>query len=105
MKAYETLINAFGICLLFILLEWFRLWRLNRRPEPMILFCPQCHLQHIDRPEPKEHWDERTKELADELLIKQPMKWTNPPHKTHLCAACGCLWKPAMIPTNGVLHL
>lgn len=25
-----------------------------------------------------------------------------PPHKSHLCHACGCIWRPADVPTNGV---
>lgn len=28
--------------------------------------------------------------------------WTNPPHKSHLCHGCGCVWRPADVPTNGV---
>lgn len=53
-------------------------------PIPMILHCPQCHVQHIDEP------DERT---AD---------WTNPPHRSHLCHGCGHIWRPADVPTEGV---
>jgi hypothetical protein len=53
-------------------------------PIPMVLHCPQCHLQHIDAP------DERTPE------------WTNPPHKSHLCHGCGCIWRPCDRPTDGV---
>jgi hypothetical protein len=51
---------------------------------PMILHCPKCHLQHIDAP------DERTPD------------WTNPPHKSHLCHGCGCIWRPCNQPTEGV---
>jgi len=54
---------------------------------PMLLFCPECGLQHIDEP------DERTPE------------WDNPPHRSHLCHGCGCIWRPADIPTEGVLNL
>jgi len=53
-------------------------------PIDMVLFCPRCGEQHIDAP------DERTPD------------WTNPPHKSHLCHACGCIWRPADVPTNGV---
>src|SRR5690606_32607345 len=28
--------------------------------------------------------------------------WTNPPHRSHLCAGCGFTWRPADVPTNGV---
>jgi len=54
---------------------------------PMLLYCPECGLQHIDEP------DERTPE------------WDNPPHRSHLCHGCGCIWRPADIPTEGVLNL
>lgn len=54
-----------------------------REPVPMILFCPVCGERHIDQPDP-----------ANE--------WTNPPHRSHLCAACGHIWRPADICTVGV---
>jgi hypothetical protein len=50
-------------------------------PIPMVLHCPKCGKQHID--EPSEGWD-------------------NPPHKSHLCHGCGCIWRPADVPTTGV---
>jgi hypothetical protein len=53
-------------------------------PIPLILHCPKCGLQHIDAP------DGRTPE------------WTNPPHKSHLCHGCGCIWRPCDQPTEGV---
>lgn len=53
----------------------------------MLLFCPKCGLQHVDAP------DERTP------------GWTNPPHKSHLCHGCGCIWRPADVPTDGVLNI
>ena len=28
--------------------------------------------------------------------------WTNPPHRSHLCASCGHTWRPADMPTEGV---
>lgn len=52
-------------------------------PLDMVLHCPRCHLQHIDAPEPANGWD-------------------NPPHRSHLCHCCGCIWRPADVPTNGV---
>lgn len=55
-------------------------------PIPMILFCPLCNYQHVDRPEPDGDWK-------------------NPPHRTHLCHNCGNLWRPADVPTTGVLKL
>lgn len=56
-------------------------------PVDMLLWCPRCHTQHIDEP------DERTPE------------WSNPPHRSHLCHACGCIWRPADVPTNGVASI
>lgn len=50
-------------------------------PIPMILYCPRCHTQHIDEP---------------------TETWPNPPHRSHLCEACGCIWRPADVPTTGV---
>lgn len=55
-------------------------------PIPMVLHCPVCGTQHIDAPEPENGW-------------------TNPPHKSHLCHACGTVWRPAEIPTVGVAAL
>lgn len=52
-------------------------------PIPMVLHCPKCGTQHVDAPEPEKGW-------------------TNPPHKSHLCHACGTIWRPADVPTNGV---
>ena len=56
------------------------------KPVDMILLCPRCHEQHIDRPEPE-------------------INWLNPPHKSHLCLYCGTVWRPADIPTNGVARI
>lgn len=58
--------------------------RLTAGPIKMILHCPRCQLQHVDEP------DERTPE------------WDNPPHRSHLCHGCGCIWRPADVPTEGV---
>lgn len=52
-------------------------------PLPLILHCPVCGERHIDKPEPESGW-------------------TNPPHRSHLCASCGCIWRPADVPTIGV---
>lgn len=62
-------------------------------PINMILFCPQCGFQHIDIAE-----DEDV--LESEGL--SPGVWKNPPHRSHLCAECGFIWRPADVPTNGV---
>lgn len=58
--------------------------RQPREPIPMILFCPNCGLQHIDAPREG---------------------WQNPPHRSHLCAGCGHTWRPADVPTTGVAEI
>lgn len=62
-------------------------------PIDMILYCPACGTQHIDATE----FEHRT-DLAGTLDVA----WTNPPHRSHLCAGCGHIWRPADVPTNGV---
>ena len=56
----------------------------ERAPVDMLLYCPECEVQHIDEPKGA---------------------WTNPPHKKHLCLNCGHLWKPFDYNTNGVRSL
>lgn len=55
------------------------------QPLDMVLHCPACGMQHIDAP------DDRTPD------------WKNEPHRSHLCHGCGHIWRPADVPTNGVL--
>lgn len=55
-------------------------------PIPMMLFCPACGAQHVDAPDPAQHWD-------------------NPPHRSHLCGNCGVIWRPADVETVGVLQI
>ncbi|MCI0393270.1 MAG: helix-turn-helix domain-containing protein [Acidobacteria bacterium] len=58
----------------------------------MILYCPNCHEQHIDAPDPAQGW-------------------TNPPHKSHQCHNCTddagnpFVWRPADVHTNGVRQI
>lgn len=56
--------------------------RESAAPIDMVLHCPSCGRQHIDEPAPG---------------------WDNPQHKSHLCNGCGSIWRPADIPTNGVV--
>ena len=51
------------------------------KPIPMVLHCPKCHEQHIDT---------------------KTEKWDNPPHRSHLCEYCGCIWRPCDRSTTGV---
>lgn len=56
-------------------------------PIPMLIFCPNCHVQHVDHPEPDKGWD-------------------NPDHKSHTCkvheGGCGMVFRLADVPTTGV---
>lgn len=71
------------------------------QPIDMILHCPLCGVQHIDAPS-GEH------AAICNITCGMPAqgcscgKWTNPPHRSHLCHGCGCIWRPADVPTNGV---
>lgn len=65
-------------------------------PIDMVMFCPNCHAQHID--EPKETREIRGGELCVDV-------WENPPHRSHLCAVCWHIWRPADVPTNGVKEI
>lgn len=57
-----------------------------KTPLNILLPCPECGSHHVDAPEPENDW-------------------TNPPHKSHLCHACGTVWRPADVPTNGVARI
>jgi hypothetical protein len=68
------------------------------KPIDMVLFCPVCHLQHIDYEEETQVHQHR---IHCGIRIDEP-RWMNPPHKSHLCAFCKTVWRPADVPTNGV---
>ena len=55
-------------------------------PIPMVLHCPNCGWQHIDSIE----------------IDGETVTWNNPPHRSHLCENCGCIWRPADVATTGV---
>lgn len=79
---------------------------LSEKPIPMILFCPRCRLQHIDRAEPHKP-DCRQ---SGERILHAPAPctcgvWRNPIHKSHLCAGCGHVWRPTDVPTTGVAEI
>jgi len=65
-------------------------------PLDMILYCPNCGKQHIDAEESGASWRARSDERD------RGPRWTNPPHRSHLCQDCGCIWRPADVATNGV---
>jgi hypothetical protein len=57
-------------------LEW------AENPIPMRLNCPECGVLHIDEGE-----------FATKI------------HHTHAFQSCGCVWRPAVVPTVGVRFL
>lgn len=73
-------------------------------PIDMVLFCPKCGTQHIDAPETDAQYTVRLHESSWwECGGDKPERWTNPPHRSHLCHGCKNIWRPADVPTNGVL--
>ncbi len=83
---------------------------MGRKSIDMVLHCPKCGLQHID----KDNYEELRIEAAElgvdregerelERWIEE-REWPNPPHRSHLCQnrKCGHIWRPADVPTNGV---
>lgn len=72
----------------------------------LILFCPACDHQHIDAPDTDEQYTHRLFESAWwELGGEKPERWTNPPHRSHLCRKCGHVWRPSDSFTNGVARI
>lgn len=69
-------------------------------PIPMILYCPNCGMQHIDA---VERQDPNERDFG--MTTVESRVWTNPPHRTHLCANCSCKWRPADVPTTGVAEI
>jgi ribosomal protein L37AE/L43A len=76
-------------------------------PIDMILYCPRCNAQHVDRPDTPRN-DTFKFTIVNGVKIPQAIEpsitplWTNPPHRSHLCDMCGHIWRPADVPTNGV---
>jgi predicted RNA-binding Zn-ribbon protein involved in translation (DUF1610 family) len=77
-------------------------------PIPMILFCPACGSQHIDREEEhKPNCDSLStfRHGASAPLPCSCDRWVNPPHRSHLCAGCGHIWRPSDVRTVGVAEI
>ncbi len=74
------------------------------KPIDMLLHCPACGVQHIDKPDDPDSDAVRLERHRALHSIRNPVAnvWTNPPHRSHLCKACGCIWRPADVCTNGV---
>lgn len=89
-------------------------------PIPMILHCPNCGAQHIDE---KQIMCPIKDEYSTDLVVcgklaghegecvratrvqVEDLMWKNPPHKSHLCLNCGIIWRPASLPTTGVVAI
>lgn len=69
-------------------------------PIDMVLHCPACGMQHIDAPGDLRNDYAVVVGLAE--VSKEYTPWTNPPHRSHKCAGCGHVWRPADVETNGV---
>lgn len=101
------------------------------KPLDMLIFCPNCGKQHIDKPEPDickcghhraNHYtgepvedphdtDEHCADcVMDGRYVNRckgwQIAWNNPPHKSHTCrtddGGCGLIFRIADVPTNGV---
>lgn len=68
-------------------------------PLPMVLFCPVCGTQHVDKTE------DGTSVDTDSDGRPTSAPWLNPPHRSHLCAGCGAVWRPADVATVGVAEI
>lgn len=86
----------------------------GQSPIDMVLHCPECHEQHIDEEDWVAEWlrikgVECTPDLTQPYGLRwsdgqhRPYPWVNRPHRSHLCHYCGHIWRPADVPTNGVL--
>jgi ribA/ribD-fused uncharacterized protein len=71
----------------------------QQKPIDMVLHCPNCGLQHIDAPE----FNSERHDPYPAFGCDPALSWTNPPHRSHLCHGCGHIWRPADVPTNGVV--
>lgn len=71
-------------------------WKKCRRT--MVLYCPNCGLQHIDAPKLGSYG----LTCDGNGVPTEVPDWTNPPHRSHLCTDCGCIWRPCDVPTEGV---
>lgn len=86
---------------------------LKVEPVQMVLHCPRCGAQHIDKAVTRckkfEGLTENDRCGFEEghvqpckWLVSPVLEWDNPPHKSHLCAKCKCIWRPADVSTVGV---
>jgi hypothetical protein len=91
----------------------------NEKQLDLLLFCPNCGKQHIDKAEPNvcqdcghdrnEHFNAGERNVCSGgwrgnsgCQCDGFTAWLNPPHKSHRCDNCNHVWRPADVPTNGV---
>lgn len=83
----------------------------NSAPEPLdvVLFCPRCKFQHVDKAEPDtcqtcgySEATHKTDDFKQNAQCVRFLPWLNPSHKSHRCLNCNIVWRPADVPTNGV---
>jgi hypothetical protein len=79
----------------------------KQKPIDMILHCPNCGEQHIDAPKVYQcqHPTCGCAMTDGPPCQAEHNSWENPPHRSHLCHACGHIWRPADVPTNGVAEI
>jgi hypothetical protein len=73
-----------------------------QQPICMVLYCPRCGAQHIDKEETENEYLFRIQRPSVIPGDNAPPRWTNPPHKSHLCQICKAIWRPAEVYTTGV---
>lgn len=100
-----------------------KLLEVDEKPRPAIIFCPGCHMQHIDRPDAlclqtspafidqdhpcrlvKGHEGPCKPDPTDEEKA-----WENPTHRSHTCrkddGGCGLVFRLTDYPTTGVKNI
>jgi hypothetical protein len=76
-------------------------------PIPMVLTCPKCGWLHVDQEESENDYSHRRNKSVRSGATPESIssRWTNPPHKSHLCHNCGIVWRPADVATTGVENI
>lgn len=96
-----TRVTTYAMNLARAILDEFPIRQPTAAPLPMLLFCPRCGTQHIDRPEVEPGRLISGGPFAGRAVAPR-VTWNNPPHRSHLCHACGIVWRPADVATVGV---
>jgi hypothetical protein len=99
--------GLFGPCVSEWLRELAKALCTTPQPLDVVLHCPKCGKQHIDKDNSEEVRIEAaergfTHGSRDWEVFVEEREWTNPPHRSHFCHYCGHVWRPADVPTNGV---